>query len=104
MEPSIHEFISRFKASGEHSQMAFCKRHGVSYHKFKYHWKRQQQVQAAPVGSGFIGLKVDISNSKIKPVEKVKETIVARLFSGSQLTLEVQGEFSARFLRELAGC
>ena len=102
MEPSIQEMILRFKASGEISRMAFCKRHGVSYHKFKYHWKRQQQE--APAGSGFICLKPHSPLSKIKPVEIVKETIVARFFSGGQVTLEVQGEFSAHFLRELAGC
>ena len=84
--------------------MAFCKRHGVSYHKFKYHWKRQQQLLAAPTGSGFIGLKPHSPISKIKPVEKPKETIIARFFSGGHVTLEVQGEFSALFLRELAGC
>ena len=104
MEPGIHEFISRFKDSGERSQMAFCKRHGISYHKFKYHWKRQQIKKAASERSGFIGLKLDGSISTVKPAEPIKETTVARLFSGGQMTLEVQGEFSARFLRELAGC
>jgi len=66
MEPGIHEFISRFKDSGERSQMPFCKRHGISYHKFKYHWKRQQIKKAASERSGFIGLKLDGPVAKIK--------------------------------------
>ena len=74
MEPNIHEFISRFKDSGERSQMAFCKRHSISYHKFKYHWKRQQIKKAAPERSGFIGLKLDGPTSKVKPAEPIKET------------------------------
>ena len=104
MEPGIHEFISRFKASGERSQMAFCKRHGISYHTFKYHWKRQQLKKASPERSGFIGLNLEAPVSRIKSAEPIKETTVARLFSGGQMTLEIQGEFSAHFLRELAGC
>ena len=104
MELGIHEFISRFKDSGERSQMAFCKRHSISYHKFKYHWKRQQIKKAAPERSGFIGLKPDGPISKVKPAEPIKETTVARLFADGQMTLEVQGVFSARFLRDLAGC
>ena len=85
-------------------QMAFCKRHGILYHKFKYHWKRQEIKKSAPERSGFIGLKLDGPISKVKPAESIKETTVARLFFGGQMNLEVQGEFSARFLRDLAGC
>ena len=61
-------------------QMAFCKRHSISYHKFKYHWKRQQIKKAAPERSGFIGLKLDGPVSMVKPAEPIKETTVARLF------------------------
>ena len=32
------------------------------------------------------------------------QSVVARLFANDELRLEVQGEFTAGFLRELAGC
>ena len=56
------------------------------------------------ISTGFNGLKVKQSSPATFPVKLVKEILTARLFADGELKLEVQGEFSARFLRDLAGC
>ena len=79
MELSIHDLIAEFIASGRRSRLAFCKERGIPYS----------------------GLKVKDTKAISEPVKSVT---TARFFSEGRLTLEVQGEFSAHFLRELAGC
>jgi len=101
MEVSIHDLIAEFIASGRRSRLAFCKERGIPYHKFKYHWRRPNAKTVRPAGKGFTRLKVKDTKAISEPVKSVT---TARFFSEGRLTLEVQGEFSAHFLRELAGC
>jgi len=83
MEPNIHDFIAEYIASGR-----------LNLHK----------TTTTVKPTGFIGIKVQQSSPATFPVKQVKEILTARLFADGKLKLEVQGKFSAHFLRELAGC
>ena len=104
MEPSIHDFIAEYIASGRLNRMEFCREKGIPYHHFKYHFTRRHKTTTTVKPTGFIGIKVKQSNPTTFPVKQVKEVLTARLFADGKLKLEVQGELSAHFLRELAGC
>ena len=104
MEPSIHNFIAEYIASGRLNRMEFCREKGIPYHHFKYHFMRRHKTTTTVKRTGFIGIKVQQSNPATFPVKLVKEILTAWLFADGELKLEVQGEFSARFLRDLAGC
>ena len=104
MEPSIHDSIAEYIASGRSNRMEFCREKGIAYHHFKYHFTARHKTTTTFKPTGFIGLKVKQSSPTTFPVKQVKEILTARLFADGKLKLEVQGELSAHFLRELAGC
>jgi len=103
MEPSIHDSIAEYIASGRSNRMEFCREKGIPNH-FKYHFTRRHKATITVKRTGFIGIKVQQSSPATFPVKQVKEILTARLFADGKLKLEVQGKFSAHFLRELAGC
>lgn len=97
----MQDFIAEFNVSGRTSKLAYCKELGISYHTFNYHLKRSLTKPVSSSAKGFTRLKISKANTGYTPSKSVT---TARLFSDGQLLLEVQGEFSAHFLRELAGC
>jgi|GEM_PF-1261292 len=97
MEPSIHDYIAKYIASGRSKRMEFCREKSIAYHYFKYHFMRQHKTTTTVKPTGFIGLKVKQSSPATFPVKQIKEILTARLFADGKLKLEVQGEFPADY-------
>jgi len=100
----IQAYVARYKSSGETNVMGFCKREGISYHRFKYYWIRSGHWTKTRKQSGFVTIAVQEKAVTASSRKSGVQSVVARLFANDELRLEVQGEFTAGFLRELAGC
>ncbi len=54
----MQAYVARYKSSGETNVMGFCKREGISYHRFKYYWIRSGHWTKTRKQSGFVNIAV----------------------------------------------
>jgi len=103
MTTAVPDYIESFLSSGLNG-WAFCREKGICYSTFYYHWRRHLgKAVSESCNTGFVRVRVKDERPQ-RQAEKSSTPAVVRLFEGSKLRLEVEGRFTAAFLRELAGC